>query len=615
MKIVPDTSVLIDGRVTRMLREGRWDDVEVLIPEAVVAELEAQAHRGMETGYDGLEEIRGLAAQPVRRMRMRFVGERPTFDQVQLADGGEIDAIVRDAALREGATLVTSDWIQARLAEAKGVTVEYLRKEPKVSLEEMRIWKYFAPDVMSVHLRTGAKPRRKRGRPGKMEIEEIDEPPTEERALREIAREIVETARIHPKGFLEMDEAGATVVQLDNLRIAIARPPFADGFEVTIVRPVAEVDLDEYEYADEIRRRLRERHRGLLVAGAPGAGKSTLAQAIVEYLEEVGWIVKTMEKPRDLQVSERVTQYTALAGDFARTADFLLLVRPDYTIYDELRKTSDFEVFADMRLAGVGMVGVVHATRGIDAVQRLIGRVELGMIPQVVDTVLFVDAGKIERFYDVHFTVKVPAGMIEADLARPVIEVVNHATGKPEFEVYTFGEEVVVMPVSEIAAQNPLWGMAEPELARRLGDELGTRFEVTVDGDRHATLYVDEDEIGRIIGAGGSRIKELEESFGFGFEVKSLREAPSRGRGGAGRPGKADAGARPDIDEDRKSLYLRLPRGMAGKDVEVLIDGTPVFRGSVGRDGAMRFARRSEVADRILDAKFKKRDLRVRAAG
>src|SRR3989449_1177613 len=614
MKVVPDTSVLIDGRVTRMLREGTWQDVEVLVPEAVVAELEAQAHRGMETGYDGLEEIRALAAQPEKKMRLRFVGTRPTRDQVQLADSGEIDAMVRDFALQEKATLVTSDWIQARLAEAKGVTVEYLRRDPEVSWKELRVLRYFRPDVMSVHLRSGAKPRIKRGTPGDMHIEEVDEPPTDERALREMTREIVEVARVHPKGFLEMDEGGATVVQLDNLRIAIARPPFADGFEVTIVRPVAEVDLERYEYAEEIKRRLRERHRGLLVAGAPGAGKSTLAQAIAEYLESVGWIVKTMEKPRDLQVSENVTQYTALGGDFAKTADFLLLVRPDYTIYDELRKTSDFEVFGDMRLAGGGMVGVVHATRGIHPVQRLIGGVELGMIPQVVDTVLFVDAGKIERFYDVRFTVKVPAGMIEADLARPVIEVVNHATGKVEFEVYTFGEEVVVMPTEGISAENPLWRMAGPELTRRLRDDLGTRVEVTIDGERHATLYADDDEIGRIIGAGGARIKELEADYGFDFEVKGLSEAPRKSRGGEGPARKEDGGARPEITEDRKSLFLKVPRGMAGKDVEVLIDGSPVFRGSVGRDGAMRFARRSEIADRLLDAKFKKRDLRGRAA-
>ena len=40
-----------------------------------------------------------------------------------------------------------------------------------------------------------------------------------------------------------------------------------------------------------------------------------------------------------------------------KTADILLLVRPDFTIYDELRKTKDFRIFADIRLAGVGMIG------------------------------------------------------------------------------------------------------------------------------------------------------------------------------------------------------------------------------------------------------------------
>ena len=605
MKIVPDTSVLVDGRITRLLQTGRWDDVEILIPEAVVAELEAQAHRGMETGYDGLEEIRALAGNP--RLRARFVGPRPSADQIRLAESGEIDAMVRDLAMAEKATLVTSDWIQARMAEAKGGAVEYLRKDPLVEWEKLGILRYFQPDVMSVHLRARAKPRLKRGRPGQMTIEEVDEPPMEERALRDLAREIVETARTHPRGFVEMDEAGATVVQLENLRIAIARPPFSDGFELTAVRPVAELELDAYEFADEIKARLRDRHRGLLVSGAPGAGKSTLARAMAAYLESVGWIVKTMEKPRDLQVSERITQYTALAGDFAKTADFLLLVRPDYTVYDELRKTSDFEVFGDMRLAGVGMVGVVHASRAIDGVQRLIGRMELGMIPQVVDTVLHVDAGKIERFYDLRLTVKVPAGMAQADLARPVIEVVDHASGRAEFEIYTFGEEVVVMPIEGLGATNPLWRMAEAELARTLRSDVGGRFEVRVDGDRHATLYVEEDEIGGVIGRGGESIKALEESLGLSLEVKPLEEAPRRPRGR-----RQDAGARPEIEQDGKSILLRLPRGMAGKDVEVIVDGSPVFRGSTGRDGTMRFGRRSEVAVAVLDASHRERDLRVR---
>ena len=106
-----------------------------------------------------------------------------------------------------------------------------------------------------------------------------------------------------------------------------------------------------------------------------------------------------MESPRDLQVGDEITQYAPLEKDMGKTADILLLVRPDYTIYDELRKTKDFRIFADMRLAGVGMIGVVHATRPIDAIQRIIGRVELGMIPSIVDTTIYIDEGQVAAIY------------------------------------------------------------------------------------------------------------------------------------------------------------------------------------------------------------------------
>lgn len=59
-----------------------------------------------------------------------------------------------------------------------------------------------------------------------------------------------------------------------------------------------------------------------------------------------------------------------------------------------MRVTNDFKIYADMRLAGVGMVGVVHATNPIDAIQRFIGRIELGIIPQLIDTIIFIKNGK-----------------------------------------------------------------------------------------------------------------------------------------------------------------------------------------------------------------------------
>ena len=44
------------------------------------------------------------------------------------------------------------------------------------------------------------------------------------------------------------------------------------------------------------------------------------------------------------------------------------------------------------------MVGVIHANSPLDAIQRFIGKIELGIIPNVLDTVVFVNNGDVEKF-------------------------------------------------------------------------------------------------------------------------------------------------------------------------------------------------------------------------
>ncbi|MEI8007909.1 MAG: hypothetical protein WCI00_00160 [bacterium] len=44
-------------------------------------------------------------------------------------------------------------------------------------------------------------------------------------------------------------------------------------------------------------------------------------------------------------------------------------------------------------------------------------------------------------------TVKVPEGMESEDLARPVIIITSFLTKQVEYEIYTFGEQIVVMPL------------------------------------------------------------------------------------------------------------------------------------------------------------------------
>ncbi|MGC8573481.1 MAG: ATPase, partial [Caldisphaera sp.] len=114
---------------------------------------------------------------------------------------------------------------------------------------------------------------------------------------------------------------------------------------------------------------------------------------------------------------------------------------------DELRDDDDFKLYVDLRLAGIGMVGVTHATSPIDAIQRIATRVELGMIPSIIDTVIFINNGSVEKVYELEITVRLPTGLKEAELARPVVEVKNFLTGELEYELYTFGEQTMVIPV------------------------------------------------------------------------------------------------------------------------------------------------------------------------
>jgi ATPase len=606
MNVVPDTSAVVDGRVTERLDAGEYSAATVYVPEAVVGELESQANAGRDSGWDGLAELQRLVDRAGEGLTVEYVGRRSTGDERSASHEGDIDALIRDLAERHDATLLTSDGVQAEVARAKGLAVDYVEPRGR-DAESLRIESLFDETTMSLHLRTGTRPKAKRGAIGEMRYETIRDEVTTDEEMRDYAHDVVESARASPDGFVELEEPGMTIVQFRQYRIAVARPPFADAFEITAVRPIVKTDLDDYDFADELRDRLAERQRGVLISGSPGAGKSTFAQAVAEYLSDSNYAVKTMEKPRDLQVGPDVTQYTELGGSMEKTADSLLMVRPDYTIYDEVRKTSDFSVFADMRLAGVGMVGVVHATRAIDALQRLVGRVELGMIPQVVDTVVYIEDGEVDTVYDVTTEVKVPAGLTAEDLARPVIRVRDFETGRPEYEIYTFNRQVVTVPVGDdddgAGAESGVDRIAKTEIEREIRSV--ARGDVTVDlqGRDRAVVYVDDDDISYVIGKGGGRIQEIESNLGIDIDVRTHDERPSSG-GGAGSTGGGghdDDGRHGDpVRPEVTDRHVVLPvDAHVGETVEVHADGDYLFTATVGRGGEVQVSRGSAIADEL----------------
>ncbi|MHA1246029.1 MAG: ATPase, T2SS/T4P/T4SS family [Candidatus Thorarchaeota archaeon] len=325
---------------------------------------------------------------------------------------------------------------------------------------------YFDEHTMSVHLIENNPPRAKRGSPGDWALVDLSEDILTHEDLDVMANAIIESARNDRFSFIEIEEEGAAVVQLRNLRIAIAMPPFADKYEISAIRPITKLSIEDYNLSPKLMKRLESRAEGILVSGAPGSGKSTFAAALAEFYSRQGNVVKTLEQPRDLQVSEDIVQYSPLDGSMEKAADILLLVRPDYVVYDELRKDSDFQAYSDLRSAGVGMVGVVHAGSAIDALQRLIhgGRVELGQVPSTVDTVIHIEAGRVAKVSSLSLKVKLPTGMSSSqrDLARPVVEVRDFEEGILEYEMFTFGGERVVMPVRGEVATRAYAGRREP---------------------------------------------------------------------------------------------------------------------------------------------------------
>jgi ATPase len=561
MKIVPDTSIVIDGRLKKFLLEH--EIAEIVLPELVIAEVEYIANKGTRIGITGLEELNEIRRYCLEHdIVLTYHGERTK-------DYRDMDDKIRRIAEETDSILVTGDFVQGKIADAKGIQCMILEKEVET---EMKVEDFFDEKTLSVHLKEDLPVLVKVGRPGHIALVRRKKILTREE-LEAIALDIVERARQSQDSFIEMDERGATVVQLREYRIAITQPPFSDRMEITAVRPLKKLELTDYTVSSSLLRRF-ERAEGILVSGSPGAGKSTFVQSLAEFYKEKGKIVKTMEKPRDLQVSEEITQYTSLRGSMAKTADILLLTRPDFTVFDEMRRTEDFQVFADMRLAGVGMVGVVHATDAIDAVQRFIGRIELGMIPQVIDTIIHIEDGDIGKVLRLDFSVKVPQGMSEPDLARPVIEAKDFETGACEFEIYSYGEQIVVMPVRKEKSKR-----MQKQILKNIDKFVGVDYELQQISPNKGILYVPKEAIPEIIGRKGKNISEIERELNMKLDVQPFeRRIPVA------------------LDFTRRSGRMTVDTRYKNAPLTFYYGGEPLFSATVGKKGVIKVDLKSKIA-------------------
>ena len=330
---------------------------------------------------------------------------------------------------------------------------------------------------------------------------------------------------------LEIDRQMSKVIQLWPYRIVIVYPPLSDGLEITAVKPIKKLSLDDYNLDQDVLDLFKNSAKGILVSGAPGSWKTTFAQALVELYENQNKIIKTIESPRDLMVPENVVQYSFTYGSHDEVRDILLLSRPDYTVYDEVRNTSDFELYKDMRLTWIWLIWVIHATRPVDSIQRFLGTIEMWIVPQVIDTVIFIDKWKIKEILQLNLTVKVPEWMESDDLARPVIQVPSFFDKEIVYEIYSFGEQIVVMPLGEEIqnqAKEKWWKLnhyAKLSIDNILKEILPCSFISKVSWDT-VQLFVPKSEKWAIVWKWWQNIQSIEDQLGLRINVQTFEDLP-----------------------------------------------------------------------------------------
>lgn len=505
--IVPDTSVIIEGILSELIKKSKLEVSKIIIPEVVVSELENQANKGKEIGFVGIDEIEIIKKLcKEKNIELIFYGEKPTEELIKYAKAGAIDAIIRKIAEINNACLFTADRIQAAIAKIKGIDVLFFEiKARKLSIE-----KFFGNDVMSLHLRESIEVMAKKGKPGDWQLVIVGKKLTREE-LKRIEKEIIEVAKQREDGFIEIDRKFSTIVQIGTYRIVITRPPFSKYYEITIASPIKQLNIDEYNLDNKLLKRL-EKAEGILVSGPPGHGKSTFVQALAKFYLNKNKIVKTIEAPRDLILPKEITQYALTHSSHDEIRDILLLSRPDYTIFDEMRNDADFKLYADLRLAGIGLVGVIHATEAIDAIQRFFNRIELGAIPSIIDTIIFIENGNIKKVLSLEMKVKIPYGMRSEDLARPVILVKDYLTNEIEYEIYSFAEQIVV---NKIESKKIDKNKIKEEVEKIVG--ISPDIEII---DDTCIVYLPKSKISLLIGKKGKTIHELEKKFRISIDVR-----------------------------------------------------------------------------------------------
>ena len=191
---------------------------------------------------------------------------------------------------------------------------------------------------------------------------------------------------------------------------------------------------------------------------------------------------------------------------------------------------------------------------------------------------------------------KVPTGMLEADLTRPVIEIRDFDDLILEYEIYTYGEEKVIIPVIDIEKKEIIEKEDVKQKLNKILSKYKNEIEVEMTTSKRATVKAEKQVIPKIIGKNGQEITRTEKELGIRIDVEPLTNSLGNS-------------INHTIHESGNSIDFLFKRKVNGKELNVYVNNENIFSATVGKKNKIRVAKNSEIGKTIMSSIIMKKNI------
>jgi ATPase len=191
--------------------------------------------------------------------------------------------------------------------------------------------------------------------------------------------------------------------------------------------------------------------------------------------------------------------------------------------------------------------------------------------------------------------------MTESDLARPVIEIRNFENNVLEHEIYTFGEENVIVPVAKRADAVGIQKLAEDKI-KDYFQRYDTNAQVEILSENRVKISVHEDCIASIIGRGGTNINEIEKLLMVHIDIVAKDSEILS----------LDSNDLPfSFSESKTALLLTVNREYTSMHADIYTNDKFFASVRIGKKGQIKIPKRSDIGRNLLNSTSSQNDIKL----